>query len=884
MQDIMATAYIDSQSSSSPSPSSSKSSSGLLQPPLFVITEIESDYIQFYFIHIQPYYPLFVPSLFNQQFQLNSIPRILINAICILSSFHQQTGEHEIYYQRTMMMLDEAVGRPSIAFFEKSRNLISRAIDFCDILKLNPLTMTTLRGATAATATATIEDCNRMDLELETKKRTMAMVFTYCTLLCVEQGLSVNGFITAAMDDKVLSLFLPTSTHTDEALFIDCQRCVIPFIATLSKIHQHIQRVTQRQEVQKDKRTETQVMEEAMTLIQLQVRVDRDYMNLPAQFLLNSSSSGVNNDTKKRAKNKEQPMVLDYPFPVPEKEEDQEKPTAAAIKGTTHVVSPITRFIHLLYHLNVILLHLHYLMYPLPPVSKINSITSNIEEIYNEYNHKEMCLSSASSIIRLVEYLWIKDPNQAFKYMPRGIQFLIHCITSAVTVFKVTAAAATSHATLTNEKQTIEKEHQRCSYLIQQLTVNSPLRELKNYATNMMNARAPNNTDSKMSSMNTSPSPTHYIQPFLSTKSNSKRGNTMPSTNYYNIVPTTLLHSSSADIPSHTFQHQYHQPLNNIHAMPLQVTYHQPHQPRPLLRRGMAQSCQDLRSFNNNNGNYHSHHHCRNPSVISSNSSISISMNINRPRRQNSISSNQSSRTVSPSSPYVKPTATSNPVHTSTILQPQAPSDPFIPIAVPYLHQNKIKRVKKSISIHGMSDIYHQQQQQAQVNHRHSMHEQSIQQPAPPPQVQGIFPLQHQQFNSANASLYTQQPTAATTTITALTPAIPAAAAITTTAIEDNFLHRPYQPSLDDDLNTFPLIGQHTNNYNNKKFMELLHNGSAPGTMVDTTMMDNNFNFFDIAPSTNMMMMDYDVTTASAALSNHGGDILMQQQQQQQYQ
>jgi hypothetical protein len=143
----------------------------------------QDELIKFYTTQIQPYFPLFVTSHFNQQYSLQEIPKILINAMCALSCIFQQVEEHTTYYQRAFMMLDECIGKPSIyivqtllllikyneynngGYFEKTKSLMARTIELCKILKLHELSP-------------------MMDpIMMETRKRTFCMVFTYNTLL-----------------------------------------------------------------------------------------------------------------------------------------------------------------------------------------------------------------------------------------------------------------------------------------------------------------------------------------------------------------------------------------------------------------------------------------------------------------------------------------------------------------------------------------------------------------------------------------------------------------------------------------------------------------------------------------------------------------------------
>jgi hypothetical protein len=170
---------MDSQSSSTSSPKSINSN--------YHPMEVEN-YLQFYLIQIQPYFPLFVPSHFNLQYNAQELPSILIYAMCALAAyFQQQVDIADIYYQKVMMTLDEAIGNPSVSlvqtllllvkyiecteqhyFFEKTKSLIARTIEVCKILKLQQHLVTSHPSP---------------DPDAETKKRTFCMVFAYNTLI-----------------------------------------------------------------------------------------------------------------------------------------------------------------------------------------------------------------------------------------------------------------------------------------------------------------------------------------------------------------------------------------------------------------------------------------------------------------------------------------------------------------------------------------------------------------------------------------------------------------------------------------------------------------------------------------------------------------------------
>ncbi|KAG2232964.1 hypothetical protein INT48_008057 [Thamnidium elegans] len=386
--------------------------------------EIEiQNHLKFYLIQIQPYFPLFVPSHFNRQYTAHELPKILIYSMCALSCLFQQMEEHFSYYQRAMIVLDEWVGRPSISlvqtllilikykeysstanYFSDTKSLMTRTIEMCKILNLQHIT----------------PNCN--DSVTETKKRTYCMVYTYNTLLSVEQGM---------MNELTLTKDHLPSTVTDEST-VDCQRFIIKFSNTLSQIHQHMLRMNQRQEVQKDLRNENQIIEENLSIFQLQVKIENDLIQLPSNLTINNQYSYKNSPS----------------FPA---------------EDIVVTVSPMTRLLHMLYHLNIILLHHHYSKYPLPVTS----------QIFTTYPHNELCSHSASSIIRLVEGL-IQDASQSYRYSPRGIQFINHCVSSAFSVLRFDTHNTAKKAHL--------DEFQRCAHLLQRVSSASPSNEMRSYA------------------------------------------------------------------------------------------------------------------------------------------------------------------------------------------------------------------------------------------------------------------------------------------------------------------------------------------------------------------------------------------------------------------
>lgn len=136
IQDIMSSTG-DSQSSRCSSPKN---------------TTRQDELVQFFMLQIQPYFSLFLPDHFNQLYSAHEIPSILIHAMCALSLVYQASSEEEKshYYHKAVQMLDEWVGRPCVEMIqtllilvkytennqERSKSLLSRAIELCKILDL----------------------------------------------------------------------------------------------------------------------------------------------------------------------------------------------------------------------------------------------------------------------------------------------------------------------------------------------------------------------------------------------------------------------------------------------------------------------------------------------------------------------------------------------------------------------------------------------------------------------------------------------------------------------------------------------------------------------------------------------------------------------------
>lgn len=566
----------------------------------------------------------------------------------------------------------------------------------------------------------------------------------------VEQGIIQNDFMYINND-----IHLPTTVLDESSL--DCSRYIIQFSSTLDQIHKYILKVTKRQEIQKDLRDEQQILEENMSLFHLQVRLENDLMHLPCNLIISNL-------------NYKQQSQLDFP--------------AQDIMLT---VSPMTRLLHLIHHLNLLLLHFHYTRYPLPIMQQDTSS-------FTVYQHRQICLHSASNTIRLVEGL-ISDPTQSYRYIPRGLQFICHCITFSFTILQYEILG------LNNTRREYLDEYKRCAQLLQQVASASPSVEMKSLVSSPLDLDVSMLKVSSPSSL--SPTPTAMLNyPSTTTSSVSsvssslvqsptstvnmenrqqKRRNTI---SHRPPPPTALLQLSSTNVVNHL-----HHPLHNIHATPLQ-----PPQPPPpthhQLLRGSSQSCNDLRSLNRMHAaaisstspimnqqysnNAFTQHRKPVGSVISSSTT---STSTNAPYRHGNGSNSSLRGGLSPISPttlpYSKPSpsSTSGSVMSYEAAYPSMTQSTGFPTSSSVNRVNsiqqvgKVRRIKKSQSIHGISSTYRQQQLPQQQQYQ--LYQQQQQ------QVQAQQFQFQQQLNNL---------------------LIPPSASISSSS----GLHRPYQPTFDD--------------------------------------------------------------------------------------
>ncbi|ORE10310.1 hypothetical protein BCV72DRAFT_333128 [Rhizopus microsporus var. microsporus] len=557
----------------------------------------QDELIQYFMIQIQPYFPIFVPTYFNRLYLANEIPHILIYAICGLSLFYQREDGEE-YIQRAMIMLDEAIGKPSIMIIqtllillkysetdhEKSKSLLSRITELCKMLDLKRLVY------------QQDNDSNGSAEALETRKRTFYMVLRYNVLLCMEQNLEIDSYFikdTAAL-------------RTSDDFVFDSS------VITLSNIYQHLRRITKRQDAQQDSRNNQQVVEESLFIMQLQLMIDKDFIQLP-------------------------PIHQKLKFPAGELPLN---------------INAITRLSHIYHHLNIILLHFHYSKYPLPQPSSINN------DII-QYPHRDLSLASSSILIRLLEGMLAEN---IYKFIPRGVHFLLYCSHLASTVIQQL------------DYMNHFDEYQRSLNLIQRITCAKQQRRFSQIPASLLQLSS---ADVSNLSIQSQPQPQSQSQ--------------------------SQPQPPQSQSQQQQQQQQQHQPLHNLHAAPLQLNT------KKSLR---TTSCVDLRS-------------------------------VQRLHSQQQPTPNFTQHRKPVASVISSSTTSTNPApyrHASSPTLKGHPSPPGIPY--PVVHEiipqttqssllrqpGKMRVLRKSSSLHGLSNTYRQQQQ---LYHQQQLLQQQQQQQQP---------------------------------------------------------------------------------------------------------------------------------------------------------
>ncbi|KAI7858289.1 fungal-specific transcription factor domain-containing protein [Circinella umbellata] len=382
--------------------------------------DVPQSLIKTYFEHVHKYVPMIHNPYFYKQLSNKVDPPspLLLYAMCAVAS--RWTGEYTgaasgqiapgfSFYQRAFAKIDEYSDAPRVStiqalllltkyqeyyrrlgFFHRPGLYLGMAVRMCNDLGLPKLD--------------SVPGQDEDPQEHEEKKRTFWMVFIYDLMMSIEQGREPY-FASIECTTEYPLATSEEGPYLEEV--VTNNNVVIQLARILSDILLMSRRVTTRQHVQGDQRTQVQIIEEQGKLFLLNTHLENFVHELPAALSYGPTQSSTS--------------------------------TAAATSSTLSTTSdnnsanskqPISNvfvgFLHMTYHFSVILLHRHYVLHPLP--------SCDLE--MEPYQHQQMCAASASNITQIAETILESQAMDAFSYPTRGIQHTIHCVTMAATVHR----------------------------------------------------------------------------------------------------------------------------------------------------------------------------------------------------------------------------------------------------------------------------------------------------------------------------------------------------------------------------------------------------------------------------------------------------------------
>ncbi|ORX59775.1 hypothetical protein DM01DRAFT_1192421 [Hesseltinella vesiculosa] len=395
------------------------------QPNL--MAEIDTSLFALYFKHVHPYMPILDQALFHQQVHSSQPPMILVYAVCAVASAWSPSHRQAIqqappgfdYYRRSFALVDVSNAIPSLTniqaylllikyqeqyprtgFFYRSSYYLGNANEMANALQL---------------ASASL---NLDPQEYEARKRAFWSLFLVDLWMSIEEG-------------RLLKINVDSNTVDYPSLTMESHSCddhlarynmMIRLGRTLAEIYQFSRELHSRQEIQGTVRTANQQIHEEGCLLRLQSSLDK-YLH-------------------------ELTLIPSFDYPPSSKLEKY--PAEAA-----PVQDIFTAFLHMMYHYAILLLHRHYVLYPmhqqLPPTfdqpmatpsssssppSSVSSSSTSSPTAAPPYPHRQLCAVSASIINNLVQSVLESNPIEVFHYPLRGAQWAIMCLTMARSVHK----------------------------------------------------------------------------------------------------------------------------------------------------------------------------------------------------------------------------------------------------------------------------------------------------------------------------------------------------------------------------------------------------------------------------------------------------------------
>ncbi|KAJ2961744.1 hypothetical protein NQZ79_g3089 [Umbelopsis isabellina] len=359
-----------------------------------IIADNMPDLIETYFKHVHKYVPMIHKPQFLKQMASTTNPPslILLNAMCaVAAKWHKEVdgaaGPAGItFYQRAFALIDDHFDAPRVStiqaiillvkyqeqhrrsgYFFRPYMFMGMVARMCDDIGLSRN-----QGR-----------CIGDSSDIEMRKRTFWVAYIYDLLMSIEQGRKPH--FTANECDQEFPIATSEEGPALEEI-INNQNVLIQ----LSKVMGEIYRLARLTAVRKGKRRSMlEVVEEQGKLFVLHTHLENFLHELPANLAYAPTAD-----------------VHTYPA-----EKHQ-------------IGDPFVGFLHMQYHLSIILLHRPYMISPLP----------DIGTEFSPYLHQDLCATSASHITNIAQVLLDKDDLEAFHYPSRGVQHTIHCLIAAATV------------------------------------------------------------------------------------------------------------------------------------------------------------------------------------------------------------------------------------------------------------------------------------------------------------------------------------------------------------------------------------------------------------------------------------------------------------------
>ncbi|KAH8552350.1 fungal-specific transcription factor domain-containing protein [Umbelopsis sp. PMI_123] len=364
-------------------------------PMLASFTAIPRELIDTYFEVVHPHFPLLHKSSFYARWNDgNATPSlILLNAMCAVAAvWHRPPlttpGAPGIqFYQRAFYLIDDYADTPRISTIQALLLLIKyqeyhrRPGFFCRPSLYMQMVVQMWNDLAPMYPPKYTTDI----IDLEVGKRTFWMAYIYDVMMSVEQGRE-PGFVDVEFTTEDPSI--NTEEDPVEQSLIDHHRWMFQLAKILGSTLKFVRLMASKRKPSVQ-RTKRQIVEESARFLTCRVNLENFLQSLPASLVY---------------------MPSNY------------EPTYPSAKAT--LSSSFTAFLHMTYHLAVILLHRTYIMYPLIPLQEIDA----------SYPHREICAASASHITNIVSEFVSHIDSQQFMQCIRGAQHTIHCLTTAITV------------------------------------------------------------------------------------------------------------------------------------------------------------------------------------------------------------------------------------------------------------------------------------------------------------------------------------------------------------------------------------------------------------------------------------------------------------------